>query len=374
MNDIIIFYGPKSHFQQLLPYDNIKTLTEIASEHDEKRRIFQIEGRTEKKEKEYIENFVIYTDEYSGVMEHVILNFINFIAFYNIDNIYLQNPPMQIKKQMEKRFVNELKIIEHEYKKLDYVKLEKVFHNFDENIIGQCDVKYSLARSLLPLTRTNHKKPIVLLFYGPTGVGKTETAKYLCNIFEEKLFRKQFSMFQNNEFANYLFGGKHTQNSFAKDLLERESNVILLDEFDKSYSVFHSAFYQLFDEGIYEDQNYSLDVTNAIIICTTNYKNELEIKNNLGLAIYSRFNNVVEFKKLDKNAIDRIIKVKIEELQIELSEEEKRYIDFDFVEKTVTEYSKKINNVRRVENIIRDFFAEQILKGMQFYKEKSRNI
>ena len=32
---------------------------------------------------------------------------------------------------------------------------------------------------------------------------------------------------------NNLFGGNHSQNSFAKELLERKSNVILLDEFDK---------------------------------------------------------------------------------------------------------------------------------------------
>ena len=49
-------------------------------------------------------------------------------------------------------------------------------------------------------------------------------------------------------------------------------------EFDKAYAVFHSAFYQLFDEGIYEDQNYRVDVRHAIIICTSNYKSKDEIK------------------------------------------------------------------------------------------------
>lgn len=77
-------------------------------------------------------------------------------------------------------------------------------------------------------------------------------------------------MYQNNESANYLFGGKYNEKSFAKDLIGRDSNVILLDEFDKAYSVFHSAFYQLFDEGIYEDQNYKVDVRHALIICTSN--------------------------------------------------------------------------------------------------------
>ena len=39
-----------------------------------------------------------------------------------------------------------------------------------------------------------------LMFYGPSGVGKTETAKFLSEILGGQLLYKQFSMFQNNEF------------------------------------------------------------------------------------------------------------------------------------------------------------------------------
>ena len=91
---------------------------------------------------------------------------------------------------------------------------------------------------------------MVLMFYGPSGVGKTETAKFISKALGEKIFRKQFSMFHSEEFSDYLFGENHSRPCFAKDLLERESNVILLDEFDKPAPVFHSVFYQLFDEGV----------------------------------------------------------------------------------------------------------------------------
>ncbi|GAB2025093.1 hypothetical protein OfM1_11640 [Lactovum odontotermitis] len=50
--------------------------------------------------------------------------------------------------------------------------------------------------------------------------------------------------------AGGLFGGKHNVKSFAKDLLNRESNVILLDEFNKTISLSFSIFYQLFDEEV----------------------------------------------------------------------------------------------------------------------------
>ena len=49
-------------------------------------------------------------------------------------------------------------------------------------------------------------------------------------------------MYQNNESANYIFGGRYNEKSFAQDLLARETNVLLFDEFDKALSVFHSAF------------------------------------------------------------------------------------------------------------------------------------
>ena len=87
----------------------------------------------------------------------------------------------------------------------------------------------------------------MLLFYGNSGIGKTETAQFLTEKIGGQILRKQFSMYQNNESANYLFGGKYNEKSFAKDLIGRDSNVILLDEFDKAYYVFHSSFYQLFD-------------------------------------------------------------------------------------------------------------------------------
>ncbi|WP_332311165.1 AAA family ATPase [Bacillus halotolerans] len=65
----------------------------------------------------------------------------------------------------------------------------------------------------------------------------------------------------------------------ARDLLNRSSNVILLDEFDKAPAVFHSAFYQMFDEGILVDKHYVADISKAIIIiCTSNYKSREEIK------------------------------------------------------------------------------------------------
>ena len=88
--------------------------------------------------------------------------------------------------------------------------------------------------------------------------------------------------------------------------MARETNVLLFDEFDKALSIFHSAFYQLFDEGIYEDHNYKVVVNKAIIMCTSNYKTIDEIKEYLGLPIYNHFDSIIKFNDLSGIAKEKI--------------------------------------------------------------------
>ena len=68
-------------------------------------------------------------------------------------------------------------------------------------------------------------------------------------------------------------------------MLGRESNVILIDEFDKVNPIFFNAFYELFDEGKYVDSNYNVDLEDTIFLCTCNFNSEEEIKRILGPAM-----------------------------------------------------------------------------------------
>lgn len=51
----------------------------------------------------------------------------------------------------------------------------------------------------------------------------------------------------------------------VKDLLSRETNIVLIDEFDKVNTGLYNVFYQMFDEGELEDINYSVDVSNVYL-------------------------------------------------------------------------------------------------------------
>lgn len=355
MSDIIIFYGSKVKFDEYLP-SQYSTLTELVYENDRdsKNMIIQIAGQEQPKsepEKIIVENIVVGSDEYAGVREHVIINFNNFISKFEYDRLYLHNPPLQISEQI-KRLFPEAKVCNQEYTNLTLDDLKEINSEYDNRIIGQKRAKENLLQALFPMTLSNRKKPIVILLYGISGIGKTETAKFISEVIGEPLFRKQFSMYQNNQFANYLFGGAHYEKSFAKDLLDRESNVLLLDEFDKAHPSFHSAFYQLFDEGIYEDQNYYLELKKSIIICTSNYLSLEEIEENLGSPIFYRFDKIIQFKELtseEKNEIGvKILSETSAEYDMDLSSDVmKRLFDSFF----------HCSNVRQIRNIIQDTFA-----------------
>ena len=359
MKNVTIFYGSRSEFEKIKPSSDFRSLTDMVMEIDTDSRSFIIELPDKpipEKKKPRVENFVVGSDEYAGVREHVILNFANFLAKMEVVNLYLQNPPLSISTQITNLYP-QTKIISQQYKTFSKADLLELHKSYRSHIKGQDAVCEKLLQALFPLASGSQTKPTVILFYGDTGLGKTETAQCIANILNERLFRKQFSMFQNNQFATYLFGGAHYERSFAKDLLDRESNVILLDEFDKANPVFHSAFYQLFDGGIYEDQNYSLELNKSIIICTSNYKSEDDIKSHLGNAIFSRFDAIIHFSSLAPEAKREIANMKYDEKIQHYSVNDQEILRHADLRERLVCYSEQCSNAREISRLIDQTFS-----------------
>lgn len=371
MKSITIYYGPKKGFNKVIPAEKA-SLSEIVAEHDNQAKVFK---HVFVKEGEIVEdvpvmkkrheNVVAYSEQYAGITESAVQSFLSVLDSYEIENLFLQNPPLQIKVQLQQTYPNIINERHFSYKKLSKKMLLEINDKFDENIIGQEKVKKRLLAALYPLLqKSNKRKPIVLMFYGKSGVGKTETAKFISKVLGQPLFRKQFSMFHSGEFQGYLFGGTHSQASFARDLLERESNVLLLDEFDKPHPVFHSAFYQLFDEGIFEDKNYQLSLYNSIIICTSNYLTEEEIKKNLGDPIFYRFDKFIKFDDLSVDAICKIIDIQLENRCSKLSPEELGVIDRSYISARMKAVANKIQNVRQITKIVDEYISMQLIDNL----------
>lgn len=342
MVDIKIFFGPKKAFEEFVPSGDILLLSDLVKIAD---------GKITRYYDSY--DFLVgYSENYSGISESAIQNFDMLLKTVEFDEIYLQNPPENIKRLIKNTY-DDVTIEVYDYPKLTSEKFLKINDEFNQRIIGQNHVKDELLISLYDLLKGyNDDKPICLLFYGPSGVGKTETAKFLSEVIGEELFRKQFSMFQNNKFSEYLFGGAHMQASFSRDLLERESNIILLDEFDKAANVFHDAFYQLFDEGIFEDSNYKVSLKNSIIICTSNYLDINDIRKNIGDPLFFRFDKIIEFKKLNKEAIEKILVNKVNKKYDLLTDEDQNLIDKENIINYFKKYSDYLVNTRQISKLV----------------------
>lgn len=368
---INIFYGPRKEFNKKINNkENIENFTTIVEEYDRenKRLSVYIPGQetptdNQAKEKRKISTLCINSDDYSTITESAIQNIIPIITYFDISEIYIQNPPMIVIEALKKNYKS-IEETYYNYKKVDSDIIKQIKKSYNKKVIGQEKAIHKLLVSLMSFIKfEKSQKHLIIMLYGPSGVGKTETARFLSQKMGGELFYKQFSMFQNNNFSTYLFGGMHSQNSFAKELLDRNSNVILLDEFDKAHPHFYSAFYQLFDEGIYIDKNYEVKLKNSIIICTSNYKTTEEIREKLGDPIYYRFDSFIEFNDLNKEAICKIIDLKFDSFMSELSEEDKKIINDRKVnglsiKEYIKSFSNRIKNARKIETITKEFLLD----------------
>lgn len=366
---IIVFYGSSRDFDGLLKEDSVVTddvtsFVEVIQHYN--ARIRPSEAAVKEADlarKLKAEVCVVRTDDYGSVLEHVLANFVNIITRnYDIGALYVQNPPKRVLRSLFASCPDIIQIRHSEYMVLSRAVLSNAYEKLQSTVQGQEKGKKSLIGGLYKATAEKRQKPIVIMLYGPSGVGKTETAKSISAALGGNLLRLQFSMMQTNEAFDYIFGAEHSKVSFARDMLARETNVILIDEFDKVNPRFYNAFYELFDEGHFADTNYDLDLPNAIFLLTGNFNSENEIKSTLGPAMYSRVDACIKYEDLSKEQKQSIVRKWYTEILTLLQEDEKQVIESTNILQWFIDNAARYDNIRilktKMENAVFTKLAE----------------
>lgn len=225
------------------------------------------------------------------------------------------------------------------------LQLETAMH---ERVVGQ-DEAVELVANALRRARAQvraENRPIAnFLFLGPTGVGKTELAKTIAEVYfggEERIVRLDMSEYQDRASIYRLIGAPHEKGTgiLTEAVRRNPFALVLLDELEKADKDVLNIFLQVMDDGRLTDSTGQMvDFTNVILIATSNagtsYVSE-QLRNGLGIDIIkdrllhgelkdyfrpeflNRFDGIVLFKPLALEDIEKIVVLMIKHIAKDL--------------------------------------------------------
>jgi len=227
------------------------------------------------------------------------------------------------------------KMLESEIQKL--VRMEELLAR---RVVGQ-DAALKVVANAIRRSRAglqDQNRPIgVFMFLGPTGVGKTETARALAEFLfddERAMVRVDMSECMEKHSVARLIGappgyvGYEEGGYLTESVRRRPYAVILLDEIEKAHPDVWNIMLQIFDDGRLTDgKGRTVDFKNTVIIMTSNVGIGLATANvrealraHFKPEFLNRIDDIVTFKSLGKEEIEKIIDIQLETLRKHLAD------------------------------------------------------
>jgi ATP-dependent Clp protease ATP-binding subunit ClpB len=238
-------------------------------------------------------------------------------------------------------------------------KLVKMEERLAQRVVGQKQaikaVSDAVRRARSGLQDPN--RPIgSFIFLGPTGVGKTETARALAEFLfddENAMIRIDMSEYMEKHTVARLIGappgyvGYEEGGQLSEAVRRRPYSVVLFDEIEKAHHDVFNVLLQVLDDGRLTDgQGRTVDFKNTIVIMTSNLGSQIiqeyfmdghtdksshqtmedkvmaELKRHFRPEFLNRVDDVIIFQSLDESEIERIVDIQLEKLKKRLAQQQ----------------------------------------------------
>ncbi|MBN3040952.1 MAG: ATP-dependent Clp protease ATP-binding subunit [Candidatus Omnitrophica bacterium] len=296
-------------------------------------------------------------------------------------------------------------------------KLLKIEEELDKRVIGQREAVDAIARSVRR-SRAGIKEPRrpigSFMFLGPTGVGKTLLARALAEFMfgnADALIQIDMSEYMEKFNVSRLIGappgyvGYEEGGQLTERVRRRPYSVVLLDEIEKAHPDVFNLLLQILEEGRLTDSyGRRVDFRNVILLMTSNVgadiirkrgslgfteqteeisyetmKNLLleEIKKVFKPEFINRMDEVIVFRSLDKEALEKIVTIEIGYVNDRLKDQHFEVVldskakDF-FIEKGFDPVFGARPLKRVIQRFLEDPLAEDIIRGT--FKDKLKNM
>ena len=233
--------------------------------------------------------------------------------------------------------------------KTDTESLKQLENDLKRAVYGQDDAidQLSSAMKMARAGLRDASKPIgCYLFSGPTGTGKTETARQLASTLGIELLRFDMSEYMERHTVSRLIGAPpgyvgFDQGGLLTDAVDQHPHaVVLLDEIEKAHPDVYNILLQVMDHGQLTDSNgKKIDFRNVVLIMTTNAGAADAQRNSIGFGrgkqddeaeeaikrvftpeFRNRLDAVVAFKSLSQDVIRLVVQKFIMQLEAQLAD------------------------------------------------------